>query len=340
MNCRPMNGAPRASHLPWVGLLTMVALVLGRPGLAQGFEEGFRGEPSEVGWRVAGDPAQFVWDANTEVLRVTWDSARSNAYFARSLGTVLNRYDDFAFGFTIQLDEIAVGVTPGKPFTFELAVGLVNWAGATNVTFRRGTGNGSPNLVEFAYFPDSGYGATVWPTVVGRDGRFNYQGRDDFTVLELRAGVRHRVELEYSAADQTLRTALWQDGASAGPINAVRLTERFTDFAVDTLAICSYSDAGAQGSLRATGWVDDIAVRVPPPPFERVTGHWLDGRWQVGFTTRPNWTNWVYALQRGHLATDWVTVGTDVISGPDGTLVLTDPEPLPDAFYRVRADKP
>jgi hypothetical protein len=217
---------------------------------------------------------------------------------------------------------------------------LVNWTGATNTTFRRGTGNGSPNLVEFAYFPDSGYGATVWPTVVGRDGRFNYQGSDDYTLLELQVGVRYRVELEYTAAEQALRTALWQDGASAGPFNVVRLTERFTDFAVDTLAICSYSDAGAQGSLRATGWVDDVRVRVPLPPFERVAGRWNGGHWEVGFVARPNWTNWVYSLERSQAAAEWVVVSTDVTSDPEGALVLTDPEPASGGFYRVRADKP
>ena len=302
----------------------------------QGFDEDFAMPPAPA-WVVFGDAALFAWEPAAQALRVTWDSRRPNSYFARPLGTVLNRHDDFLLGFTLVLDQVEVGVNPGKPYTFELAVGFLNWRDATNATFLRGTGAASPNLVEFDYFPDSGYGATIWPTFVGSDGRWNYNSSEDFTRFELEAASRHRLEWHYTAADQTLRTRLWKDGAAAGPVNDVRLAPRFTDYTVDTLAVCSYSDQGAQGSLRARGWLDDIIVRVPPPPIGTVTGQFMKGEWQVRFEAR---TNWVYVLERSVAWGAWDGVSTGAIEQAHGPLVLADAVTFDRAFYRVRAQKP
>jgi len=303
---------------------------------AQGFDEDFTRGPTAP-WVVFGEQSLFAWDAPTQALEVTWDSGRPNSYFARPLGTILNRQDDFTLGFVLELDQVEVGVTAGKPYTFELAVGFLNWAAATDPAFRRGTGGASPNLVTLDYFPDSGYGATIWPTFVGREGRWNYSGSDDFTILELEPGVRHRFELTYIAAAQTLQTRLWRDGVAVGSIKDVRLAPRFTDYAVDTFAVCSYSDAGAQGSLRARGRVDDITVRVPPPPLERITGRFAGQTWEVRFDAR---TNWVYALERSVNGTRWDAVSTNIQVPSNGLATLTDPTSLDDALYRVRAEKP
>lgn len=303
---------------------------------AQGFDEDFTRGPTAP-WVVFGEQSLFAWDAQAQALEVTWDSGRPNSYFARPLGTILNRQDDFTLGFALELDQVEVGVTAGKPYTFELAVGFLNWTAATSPAFRRGTGGASPNLVTLDYFPDSGYGATIWPTFVSREGRWNYNGSDDFTVVELEPGVRHRFELTYTAADQTLRTRLWRDGVAVGPIKDVRLAPRFTDYAVDTFAVCSYSDAGAQGSLRARGRVDDLTVRVPPPPLERITGRFVGQTWEVRFDAR---TNWLYVLERTLDGMPWEAVGTNWLEQANGPLALTDSTSLDHAFYRVRAHKP
>ncbi len=314
-----------------------LAILLRLSASAAGFQEEFSSPPDPANWHTFGDATLFGWDADTRALRVTWDSSRPNSFFAHSLGTILNRQDDFKLGFTLRLDQVGVAVNPAKAYTFELAVGLLNWSNATNVTFRRGTGSGSPNLVELDYFPDSGYGATLWPTFIAGDGRFNYNGSEDFTLIELEPGPVYRVELSYTAGDQTLRTGLWRDGAPAGPIHDVRLASRFTDFHVDTFAIASYSDDGAQGSLLASGEVDDLILEIPPPPVGPLTGGFSGADWQVVFAAR---TNWVYALERTTDLGTWSAAQTNALAATNGPFVLTDRAPVGDAFYRVRADKP
>ncbi len=307
----------------------------GVAAFAQGFDENFDFAPTNA-WKTWGDASQFKWDPSGKALRVTWDSRRPNSYFARPLGTVLNRRDDFQISFTLELEHVEVGVNPGKPFTFELAVGLVNWQDATSPAFRRGTGNTSPNLVELDYFPDSGYGATVWPTFVSREGRWNYNGSDDFTLLELERGVRYRVELDYAAESSRLRTSLWREETPVGPVKEVRLASRFTDYAVDTFAVCSYSDDGAQGSLLAGGIVDDVRIRVPPPPLGSISGSLVDGSWRVRFEAR---TNWVYVLERSADLERWDASATNAVEA-SGPLMLESPATPGSAFYRVRAVKP
>lgn len=314
-----------------------LAMALASTASAGGFEEPFASPPDPAAWQTFGDTALFAWDADAQALRVTWDSSRPNSFFAHRLGTVLNRYDDFKLSFSLRLDQVAVAVNPAKAYTFELAIGFLNWNNATNATFRRGTGAGSPNLVEFDYFPDSGYGATLWPTFIASDGRFNYNGSEDFTLLELETGPVYRVEMNYTAADQTLRTRLWEDGAPAGPIHDVPLASRFTDFHVDTFAIESYSDDGAQGSLLATGTVDDIVLEIPPPPVGQLSGGFAGANWEITFAAR---TNWVYSLERTTDLAHWSALTTNVVAGTNGPLVLTDPSPPAAAWYRARADKP
>lgn len=327
-----------ARLVKWAASVTRwLAMALGLAVSASEFEEPFASPPDPAAWQTFGDASLFAWDADAQALRVTWDSSRPNSFFAHPLGTILNRYDDFKLGFTLRLDQVAVAVNPDKAYTFELAIGLLNWSNATNATFRRGTGSSSPNLVEFDYFPDSGYGATLWPTVVAGDGRFNYNGSEDFTLLELEPGHVYRVEMNYTAADQTLRTSLWRDGAPAGPIHDVPLASRFTDFHVDTFAIASYSDDGAQGSLLASGTVDDIVVGVPPPPVGPLAGDFAGADWQVKFAAQ---TNWVYSLERTTDLAHWSAVTTNVVADTNGPLVITDPSPPAAAWYRVRADKP
>ena len=136
---------------------------------------------------------------------------------------------------------------------------------------------------------------------------------------------------------KTLRTRRWKDGVAAGPVNDVRLSPRFTDYAVDTFAVCSYGDEGAQGSLLARGWLDDLTVRVPPPPVTAVSGQFVGGAWQVRFEAR---TNWVYVLERSVNWASWDAVDTNALDEANGPLDLTDEAVSNGAFYRVRAQKP
>jgi len=136
------------------------------------FQEDFASDPLTRNWWAYGDGSLFRWNATNGVLEVTWDSSRPNSYFALPLDTVVSRADDFSFGFDLRLWDITIGTSPGKPFTFQLAVGLNNLAQATSTNFLRGTGTDSPNLAEFDYFPDSGFGATISPTVISSNIQF------------------------------------------------------------------------------------------------------------------------------------------------------------------------
>src|SRR5213082_3198570 len=145
-------------------------------GEATTLREDFASAPAANGWRVFGDTNLFHWNPVNENLEVTWDSSQTNSYFHRPLGTVLTKSDDFGLAFDLRPSEIAVGVNPNKRSTFELAVGFLNFIDAASTNFERGIGvnssYGPRNLAEFDYFPDSGLGATISPTMISSNNQF------------------------------------------------------------------------------------------------------------------------------------------------------------------------
>ena len=302
------------------------------------FQEDFAANPATRSWRAFGDGSLFRWNNTDQNLEVTWDSSRPNSYFAWPLQTVLSRSDDFSFDFDLRLNYIGVGTTPGKPFTFQLAIGFINLAEATATNFLRGTGTDSPDLVEFDYFPDSGFGATVSPTMISS----NVQFASSFNFpLELTTNDSFHVMMSYTASNQTLLTALTRNGAVFGPIQDVTLDSNFTDFRADHFALSSYSDAGQDpqfaGSILAHGVVDNIVLRVPDPAVHDLAGAIASGAWQIEFMAQ---TNWLYALQRTENFQAWTTV-SPVTAGVNQRLTLADTNGMAaNAFYRVRAQRP
>ena len=322
----------RAVPLLVVGVFLMARLY------GAGFVEDFATDPGARGWRTFGDAESFHWNALEQDLEVTWDSSKPNSYFYRSLGNILARTDDVQLSFDLQIADIAVGVSPDKPFTFELAVGLMNVRDATATNFLRGTATESPNLLEWDYFPDSGFGATISPVIVSSNNQFI----PSFTVpVELTANHVYHVQLSYSAADQTLNTTMLRDGASIGPIKPVQLGAAFTDYRVDTVAISSYSDEGADGSILAHGRIDNLAVTLPDPPrpFLAWEGTPAGKAWQITFQST---TNWSYTLERTDDWKQWLQVSNPV-PGNGAEQTLQDQsmsEAPPQAFYRVRLERP
>lgn len=295
-------------------------------------EETFDTDPRGKGWSSAGDSSLFTWDSQSRNLKVIWDSGKPNSFFYWPFQTVLGKGDDFSFGFEIAMDKIAVGLRPDRPYTFQLALGLLNLSEATDSGFRRGSGNQSPNLVEFDYFPDSGFGATISPVIVSSKNRFvpgfSYP-------LELTLGDVFRVSMSFSSASQTLVTKMWRNGDPFGPVKDVTLPSTFGEFRVDAFAISSFSDTGGDGSILAEGVVDNVWVNFPHPPVQGVSGTLLGGEWQVEFRSR---SNWMYVLEETRNFLDWNPVGA-AIAGTNGILRLTDPaQPGTMMFYRVRAE--
>ena len=207
---------------PVITVLVLCALAA-LPLLGAELNEDFSSDPTERGWKVTGDAGLFAWDSAAQNLQVTWDSSRTNSYFWHALGTVIGRTDDVELAFDLQLQDVTVGITPGQPFTFELAIGLLNLQSVTSTNFVRGTGLNLANVMEFDYFPDSGFGATISPTIVSSNGQF----ATSFTFpLALDPGALFHVQLNYAATDQTLTTTVRRNGEPYGSIKMVTLPNR------------------------------------------------------------------------------------------------------------------
>jgi hypothetical protein len=318
------------------------------PSATTAWSEDFSSDPFTTGWHLFGETSLFQWNPTQQQLEVTWNSSRPNSYFYRPLRTILTKQDDFSLEFHLRMEQITVGADPAKPFTFQLALGFIRLADATSTNFFRATGMnrtyGPRNLVEFDYFPDSGFGDTWAPTVVSTNNRFAYSNNYP---LELTTGDLFQVLLAYRAAEQVLRTTAWCNGQPFGLppdqiLGDVSLVE-LPDFRVDALAICSYSDAQQSppevaGSILARGIVDDIAVSLPEPPVQALAAHFSNEVWQVQFAGQKNW---LYTLERSTNFHVWSTVSS-VTATQKTTVQLEDADAplLGAAFYRVRAERP
>jgi hypothetical protein len=307
--------------------------------------EDFSSEPAARNWRTFGDTNLFRWNATNQNLEVTWDSSKTNSFFYKSLGTILAKDDDFTLQFDLRMSDITIGVTSNKPSTFELAVGFLDLSSAMRTNFFRGSGTsptyGARNLVEFDYFPDSGFGATFAPTVVSSNTVFSYS--HNFP-LELTPGDLFRIKMDYTGKNKTLKTTVLKNGQPFGmpPNNQMEdvIVTNASDFRVDVFAVESYSDGKEpppQGSLLAHGVVDNVLITLPPPPVQNLRGRFTGGMWETEFIGR---TNWIYTLERTVDLLSWTNVSLP-ITGLDGTLFLSDTNSTTSLrFYRIKAERP
>lgn len=323
----------RSFGLTLATLVTLAAL----PARALTFTEDFHENPFDHGWQTVGDTALFHWDSSAQDLSVTWDSSQTNSYCYLPLGNVLTKASDFQLAFDLTLEDIQIGATPGKDTTFEIALGFLNLAQATQPQFLRGTGSNSPDLVEWDYFPDSGFGATVSTPIVSASnvwasGGFNFP-------LPLALAKTYHFVLTYTATNQTLQAQMSADG-STNLLDPTTLDNSFDDFQVDAFAVESYSDAGQDpqyaGSVLAHGRLDNIVITLPDAPIQQFAGGFAQGTWRGDFVGRPGWR---YTLEVSSNLQTWRSVGSSV-DGTGQLQTLTDPSPSPrEAFYRIRADQ-
>ena len=219
--------------------------------------ETFDSDPLTKGWSVHGDKSLFEWDEDSESLRVKWDTERPSSFFYKPLGRVLTESNSFAFTFQITLDSVKAGYLEGKPYTFQVALGLLNISSAIDKNFNRGTGSDSPNLVEWDYFPDTGFGATVSPSVVSDKSEFSA----GFTFpAELLIGKTYSIKLIYLSEERVLKTEMLEDGKSWENIQTVEISSDFSGFFVDTFSISNFSAKDSESSLLAIGTVDEVAL--------------------------------------------------------------------------------
>jgi hypothetical protein len=347
-----VDEAGTPAHLPWVRFIRFEQIegkaqldaISGAPPRRTFFED-FSDAPSDEdrGWRIHGDHGRFWWDADAEYLEVTWDSSWPNSYYHHPLATVLSRVDNFALSFDLRLDSITPGTTEGKPAAFQIAVGLLELESATRAGMFRGTGvdpeAGPRNVLEFDYFPDGGFGATLSPVIVSSENQF---AAEFAFPVELPLGQWVRVVLHYSAEKRVLQSQVLSNDLTLHPLNDVTLTSEFGDFRFDTVAVCCYSDEGqnpqfSQGSVTAVGALDNVLVVMPDAPIDVLEGGWSGESWRVVTRTQPGWN---YTLERTSTFESWSVVDTFEAVGA-GQQTLVDPMPLAEhGFYRVQAVKP
>lgn len=328
-------------HCPWRPLLLVLVLfllVLAPVTYAQtavGWLETFDADPFANGWEAVGATNLFAWEATGRELEVTWNSTNANSYFRRALPGVVSATNDFLLSFSLRLNSAAGGVHPGKPGPFQIAVGLQSRAAADLPGFLRGTAADSPNLVEWNWFPDTGFGATVSPVIVSAGGRFF----PAFTLAEITPGLNYRVSMSWTSASRRLRAELATDGDAPPVLSVIMLPLSAGDFSADAFAIASYSDAGQTppefaGSIMASGIVDDMAVWVAQTGGPELALARRGGGWQVSWT---GWPGWTYRVEGTSDLSRWTTIA-ELICTSAGPMLADDLEPAPHGrLYRIVA---
>ena len=298
--------------------------------------EDFHGDPATNGWRIFGDTNLFTWNATNQNIEVTWDSSKPNSYFYKPLGRALTREDEsFSIYFDLRLHDIAIGTTSNKPYTFQVAVGLLNFQQATQAGFLRGTGFDSPNLFEFDYFPDSGFGATISPTVISS----NHQFATAFILQEVTTNDLFKIELRLEEGGGRVSANISRNGKFFDG-RVFHFPTNFGDFNVDTVAIASYSDEGQfpdyAGSILAHGTVDNVMVSTREGVRLDVnfSGRFENGNWRMDFDALPGW---VYAASRTEdFFGTFPVAGTFVSTNYGrGTIIYTNPPMAAPQFFRI-----
>ena len=287
----------------------------------------FSSSPMTEGWFHHGESELFDWNAGAQNLQVTWDSSKTNSFLYHPLPRYLTRKDDFSAELKLRFHDLEHGITAGKPYTFQIAFGFLNTTNAFNPDFFRGSGvnaqHGSRNLVEFTYFPDSGFGATVGPVIATEKNEMFYA--HTFPV-ELSLDEAFLIKIAFTAADQTLRTTISSEDGTI-PISSLVFPNRQSDFVVNAFSIHSYSDAGQNppqfsGSIRAHASIDDINITLPADPAIRLSATATGG---LMFNTEPGW---VYGVEHSVDFQAWLQGSADILPPTD-----------PHLFFRVIANR-
>ena len=105
------------------------------------FVEDFSLDPvSEGSWKIHGDPSLFQYNEAEGRLDITWDSSEDNSFFYHPLNQTLNKDQSFSLSFTLQVDQLEIGVDPEKKSTFPIALGLMELEKGLRPNYFRGSG--------------------------------------------------------------------------------------------------------------------------------------------------------------------------------------------------------
>ena len=299
--------------------------------------EDFRGDPANNGWKIFGQTNLFTWNASNQNVEVTWDSSKPNSYFYKPLGHTLTRDESkFEMYFDLRLHDIAIGTTTNKPYTFQIAVGLLNLRQATNAGFLRGTGYDSPNLFEIDYFPDSGFGATIAPTVISSNNQF----ATAFILREVTPNDLFKFEMRLGEDGGRVFARIFRNGQLYD--SQIFFFPTNFHFSLDTVAIASYSDEGQlpefAGSVLAHGTVDNVLVGSGNSAVQidvDFRGRLENGNWRMDFDTMPGWTYTAIRSPDFFIGTFPVPGSFTSTNYGRATLIYTNPPVSTPQFYRI-----
>lgn len=311
------------------------------------FAETFAKDPASHGWETTGESSLFQWDESGERLAAQWDSSQPNSYFHRPLGLTLNTQQNFSISFDLELNSIEIGTTSDKPFTFPIAIGLIDLSQATRADFFRGSGvhpvYGHRGAVEWNYLPDSGFGATISTGLISQDNQWAFQNTFP---LALETQTLYHIRMEYNAANGKLETTMTADGEPFGTIENALLSEisfnplenGFTRLDVDTISISSYSDVKSNGSIKAAGYVDNIVVEataaVSAVPIHQIqqTGDTI----HIAFDGSAGKDYW---LERTADFLDWITIDHQRTEETGEAVFSISTSKASLGFFRIRASQ-
>jgi hypothetical protein len=340
-NCKIVPGKFSAEHngkisiMKKVRLFLLAVLMAASSAQAGTLVENFATDPLQNGWQIFGDASLFQWDSTNQVLDVTWDSSQPNSYYYHPLGTVLTVDNSFSIEFDLQLSNAVATGENG----YQLGLGLFNFSDATNADFSRPLGV-TPNLFEYDYYPDVGYGPTISGTLSDmNESAINWYYFDYIDdILPMDNGVAYHVILTHDAGSTNLSGEVLSDGQIYSSLPNV-FDYYLANFQIDTVAISSYSDAGDTygDTIFAQGTVANLVVTWMPPPIQNLTGAFSNGVWQVQFCSQ---SNWLYALQRSGDLQSWTNVSPAAPGNGTNLFLLDTNPPVNQAFYRVSASQP
>lgn len=298
----------------------------------------FDKDPSKSGWQALREAQLWFWNRDSGQLEVIWDSSQANNAFYIPLPYQLTRSDTFGLELEMVIDEIYAGLSPDKPFTFEIAVGFFNIQDLSSLSFRRGVVGYARNILEWDFFPDTGFGPTIWPTAISETGLFNYNGTSDYLIEDLPVGKPIRVRLEFEGEIGAINSTVLYNGGEVIRYIRVPLADAFTDFRLNAAGIINYCDAGTDGSVFARAKVKWVRLWWPDPPLVHLGISLGGGKCRVIFDAKAGWR---YVLQESLDLLRWDTVHE--LERPDTDRrveVEVENQYFPGRFYRLFIYRP
>ena len=195
----------------------------------------------------ASDPAGI---ADYPVMR--WDSEKQTSSLFFPFGRQLSHEVDFSASVVFQLRSLDIEFDPGSFYGFQLSLGFFNSERVFLESYRRITGSDSPDLVEWDFFPDTGFGATISPTIV--DSASQFFPTFNFPI-DLPVDEDIEVTLEYVSEFRELRSTLRAGEGELRAMETVKLPgpddDSFAGFMVDSFGFTSFRDFDDSGSFSA-----------------------------------------------------------------------------------------